>query len=68
MEPQVATMGSGAAGQPGALAPSLVDGEKSQKAAPAPTQYRLRGEETALGQARLAKIAINKTAILVKPE
>ena len=49
MESQVATMGGGAAGVPGALAASLVDGEKEQRDAPAIIQLGLRGEETAWG-------------------
>ena len=68
MEPQVATMGGGAAGQPGALAANLVKGEQKVKAAPAPTQLRLKGEEIAMGQAREAAVAILKTVFLVKPE
>ena len=42
-------MVGGAAGAPGVLAASLVDGEQEQGDAPATTQLRLRGEETAWG-------------------
>ena len=49
MESQVVIMGVGAAGEPGAHAASLVDGEKEQGTAPATTQLRLRGEKTAWG-------------------
>ena len=49
MESQVAIMVGGAAGVPGALAASLVDGGKEQRDAPAITQLGLREEETAWG-------------------
>ena len=59
-------MGGGAAGEPGALAAGLVDGEEEQGTAPATTQLHRRGEKTAWGQARLVpEIAMVKTVILV---
>ena len=49
MESQTVIMGSGAVGELGALAASLVDGEQEQGDAPATTQLRLRGADTARG-------------------
>ena len=51
MESQTVIMGSGAVGELGALAASLVDGEQEPGDATATTHLRLRGAETALGYA-----------------
>ena len=66
MESQTVIMGSGAVGELGALAASLVDGEQEPGDATATTQLGLRGAETAWGYAWIAKqIAMVKTVILV---
>ena len=49
MEFRVVIMGSGAAGAPGALAASLVEGDQEQCPAHATVQLHLRGAEIARG-------------------
>ena len=68
MESQAVITGVGAAGAPGALVASLVDGEQKEDSANATTQLPLRGAKTARGHAIMTIIAILKTVILVTPQ